>query len=77
MDQVRFGIIGLGNIGTFHASYLNDVSGAALTAIGFAFSGFVQPDIASPEMNVPWLAPLFLMSLREGLFKPRISWTIL
>jgi predicted dehydrogenase len=33
MDKVRFGIIGLGNIGTFHASYLNDVSGAALTAV--------------------------------------------
>ena len=35
MDKVRFGIIGLGNIGKFHADYLLDhkVSRAELVAV--------------------------------------------
>lgn len=33
MDKVRFGIVGLGNMGAHHAGYLNSIDGAALTAV--------------------------------------------
>jgi predicted dehydrogenase len=33
MKEVRFGLIGHGNMGTHHAGYLNDVDGACLTAV--------------------------------------------
>ncbi len=33
MDKVRFGVIGLGNMGSHHVDYLNSVEGATLTAI--------------------------------------------
>jgi len=33
VEKVRFGIIGLGNIGGFHAGYLSTVDGAVLTAV--------------------------------------------
>jgi predicted dehydrogenase len=33
MDRVRFGIIGLGGMGSHHARYINSVDGAQLTAI--------------------------------------------
>jgi len=33
MDKVRIGVIGLGNMGAFHAAYLNSIEGAHLTAV--------------------------------------------
>jgi len=33
MEQVRIGIIGLGNMGSAHAKYMNSVAGAKLTAV--------------------------------------------
>ena len=33
MDKVRFGVVGLGNMGGHHISYLNQIEGAALTAV--------------------------------------------
>jgi len=33
MDTIRFGLIGLGNIGTLHYSYLSEIQGARLTAV--------------------------------------------
>ena len=47
--------------------------GAALTAVAFAFSGIAQKRMVTVEMNVPWLIPLFLLTLRETLLKPRFS----
>src|SRR5687768_12677287 len=32
MEKVRFGIIGLGNMGMYHAGYLDSIEGATLTA---------------------------------------------
>ncbi len=36
MDKVRFGIVGLGGMGTHHADYLNSVEGAVLAAVSDA-----------------------------------------
>jgi len=47
-------------------------SGSALTAVAFAFSGMAQKRMMTAEMNVPWLIPLFLLTLREALIKPRL-----
>src|SRR5258706_12454559 len=33
MDKVRFGVVGLGNIGGHHISYLNQIESAVLTAV--------------------------------------------
>lgn len=33
MHNVRVGVIGLGNMGAFHASYINQINGATLTAV--------------------------------------------
>ena len=33
MDTVRFGVVGLGNMGTYHCNYLDSMPGARLTAI--------------------------------------------
>ena len=33
MDKVRFGVVGLGNMGGHHVSYLNQIEGALLTAV--------------------------------------------
>ena len=33
MDQVRFGVVGLGGMGNFHLSYLNSVDGATVAAV--------------------------------------------
>lgn len=33
MKKIRFGLIGLGNIGTLHYSYMNELEGAELTAV--------------------------------------------
>ena len=35
MEQVRFGIIGVGNMGTIHSTYLNagEIEGAVLSAV--------------------------------------------
>src|SRR5882672_12532018 len=33
MDKVRFGVVGLGNMGGHHISYLNQIDGAVLTAV--------------------------------------------
>src|SRR3954453_22403851 len=33
VDTVRFGIIGLGNMGTVHAGYIDSLDGAKLTAV--------------------------------------------
>ena len=30
MDKVRFGVVGLGNMGSHHISYLNQIEGAVL-----------------------------------------------
>lgn len=33
MDKVRFGVVGLGNMGTYHMNYLESLEGAALAAV--------------------------------------------
>jgi predicted dehydrogenase len=45
MKNVRFGIIGMGNMGRFHATYLKDhkVSRAELTAVSDAFAANLEP----------------------------------
>ena len=33
METVRFGVVGLGNMGQYHCNYLDAVEGASLAAI--------------------------------------------
>ena len=33
MDQVRIGVIGLGNMGSVHVSYMDAIEGATLSAV--------------------------------------------
>jgi len=49
---------------------------ATLTACAFAFSGIAQLRLATIEMNVPWLIPVFLLSLTEIMIRPRVLWMI-
>ncbi len=42
MQTVRFGIIGLGNMGTYHANYFNTLENATLTAICDADAGKLE-----------------------------------
>src|SRR4051794_33566996 len=42
VDTVRFGIIGLGNMGTVHAGYIDSLAGAALTAVADSDPARVQ-----------------------------------
>ncbi len=44
MDKVRFGVVGLGNMGSHHISYLNSIDGAVLTAV-------CDPALPSPKTS--------------------------
>ena len=45
MEKVRLGIVGLGNMGRFHADYLlkGEVKRAELTAVSDAFAKSLEP----------------------------------
>ncbi len=51
-------------------------AGAAMAAVAFSFCGIAQKRLTTVEMNVPWLIPLFLLTLKEIVFRPRLSWLI-
>ncbi len=51
MDTVRFGVIGLGNMGSFHAKALGGISNAQLAAVCSPFPK--ETDLASQKFSVP------------------------
>jgi predicted dehydrogenase len=53
MKHVRLGIVGLGNIGKFHTSYLldNKISRCTLTAVSDAYAPSLEPFKAKPNLK--------------------------
>jgi predicted dehydrogenase len=51
MDKVRVGVIGLGNMGAFHAGYMNSVAGAVLGAVCDVDKARVEKAAKGPEVG--------------------------
>src|SRR5947207_700849 len=49
MDKVRFGVVGLGNMGSLHVSYLNQIDGAVLAAVCAADKPRVDNQAKPPD----------------------------
>jgi predicted dehydrogenase len=51
LEKVRFGVVGLGNMGGHHISYLNSIEGAVLTAVCDADKPRVEKHAKTPEIG--------------------------
>ncbi len=51
MDKVRFGVVGLGNMGSLHVSYLNQIEGAVLSAVCDADKPRVEKQAKTPDIG--------------------------
>lgn len=51
MDNVRFGVIGLGNMGSYHAAHFDQVQNAALTAVADSNPARLAPYASKPAVK--------------------------